>query len=217
LKLLLFGAPGSGKGTQAEFLKARYGIPQISTGDILRAERRAGTELGRRAQEYMDKGLLVPDEIMIGIIRKRLREPDCERGFMFDGFPRTVPQAEALDAILAEMGRRFDRVLYLKAPPEELVARLAGRLTCPACGRTYHPVFNPPAAGNKCLLDGTELVQRTDDTEEVARERVNVYLTETLPVLDFYRARGLVTEIDAMASIEDVRTQIERAVEERAA
>ena len=213
MNLLLFGAPGSGKGTQAEFLKARYGIPQLSTGDIFRAEARKGTELGRRVEAIMKSGELVPDDLTIEIVRARLQEPDCERGVIFDGFPRTIPQAAALDALMAELGRRFDRALYLVAPPEELIARLSGRLSCPACGRTYHRRFNPPAAGDTCPVDGTALIQRKDDTEETARTRVEVYLRDTVPVIDFYRAEGLVVEIDALQSIDEVRERIERAIE----
>lgn len=208
MNLLLFGAPGSGKGTQADFLRQRFAIPQIATGDILRAERRAGSDLGRRAQEYMDSGGLVPDDVMIGIIRKRILEPDCEHGFVLDGFPRTVPQAEALDAQMRGLGRAFDRVLYLRVPGTELVARLSGRLTCPACQRTYHPRFNPPAVAGRCSVDGSELIERPDDTEAVAQERVAVYLDRTLPVLDYYRERGLVTEIDGEQDIDGVREQI---------
>ena len=213
MNLLLFGAPGRGKGTQAEFLKARYGIPQLSTGDIFRAEARKGTELGRRVEAIMKSGELVPDELTIQIVRARLQEPDCERGCIFDGFPRTIPQAEALDALMAELGRRFDRALYLVAPPEELIARLSGRLSCPTCGRTYHRLFNPPAAGDTCPVDGTQLIQRKDDTEDTARTRVTVYLRDTVPVIDYYRAEGLVVEIDALQTIDEVREQIERAIE----
>ena len=212
MNLLLFGAPGSGKGTQAEFLKERFAIPQIATGDILRAERRAGSELGRRAQEYMDRGALVPDEVMIGIIQKRTAEPDCQNGFLLDGFPRTVPQAEALDAQMRAAGRSFDRVLYLHVPEEELVTRLSGRLTCPSCQRTYHVRFNPPTAEGHCNYDGSELFQRPDDTEEVSRQRVHVYLEQTVPVLDYYRGRGIVTDVDGARDIEDVREQIVAAL-----
>ena len=218
VNLLLFGAPGSGKGTQAEYLKARYGIPQLSTGDLFRAEARRDTELGRRVDAIMTAGQLVPDELTIEIVRHRLQEPDCEPGCVFDGFPRTIPQAEALDLLMSELGRRFDRALYLVAPAEELIARLSGRLSCPTCGRTFHQVANPPAAGDRCTFDGTALVQRKDDGEETARTRVTVYLRDTVPVVDYYRAEGLVTEIDALQDIEHVREQIARAIEgERAA
>ena len=217
MNLLLFGAPGSGKGTQAEFLKGRYNIPQLSTGDIFRAEARKGTELGKRVDAIMKAGELVPDELTIEIVRVRLQEPDCEPGVIFDGFPRTIPQAEALDSLMRELGRSFDRALYLVAPADELIARLSGRLSCPTCGRTYHRRFNPPAAGDTCPVDGTHLIQRKDDTEETARTRVTVYLRDTVPVIDYYRAEGLVVEIDALQSIEQVREQIEHAIEGDAA
>ena len=216
MNLLLFGAPGSGKGTQAEFLKDKYGIPQLSTGDIFRAEAAKGTELGRRVDAIMKSGELVPDDLTIEIVRRRLQESDCEKGCIFDGFPRTIPQAQALDHLMAELGRRFDRALFLQAPAEELIARLSNRLTCPTCGRTYNRLTNPPP-GNLCPVDGTPLVQRKDDTEETARTRVDVYLKNTMPVIDYYRAKGLVSEIDALQPIEQVREEIEKAIEGDAA
>lgn len=217
MNVLLFGAPGSGKGTQAEFLKQRYGIPQISTGDMFRAETGKGTELGRRVKEIMDRGELVPDDVTIAIVRGRLKEPDTARGFILDGFPRTIPQAEALDQVMAELGKRFDCALYLVAPAEALIQRLSGRLVCPTCGRTYHRIFNPPPPGDVCAVDGTKLIQRTDDTEEAARKRVEVYLRDTVPVIDYYRRKGLVTEVDALQSIEAVRAQIQKALGDIAA
>jgi adenylate kinase len=213
--LLLYGPPGSGKGTQAEFLRERFSIPQVATGDILRAEVGAGSDLGLRAKEIMDRGDLVPDEIMIGIIRKRLAEPDCADGFILDGFPRTIPQAEALDGVMGELGRGFDRIFYLKVDVDELVARLADRWLCPACGRTYSARANPPAEGNRCRVDGAELIQRDDDRPDAARRRIEVYLRDTLPVLDYYRPRGLVTEIDGEGGIEDIRRRILAALNGR--
>lgn len=214
MNLLLFGAPGSGKGTQAEFLKEKYGIPQISTGDMFRAEAAKGTELGQRVDAIMKAGDLVPDDLTIAIVRRRLTEPDTERGTIFDGFPRTIPQAEALDQVMREQGRHFDRALYLVAPEEELIARLAGRLTCPKCGRTFHPKFNPPPVPGICPFDGSQLIQRKDDNEETARARVQVYLRDTMPVVDYYRRQGLVREVDALRSIEEVRADIEKALNE---
>lgn len=213
MNLLLFGAPGSGKGTQAEFLKARYGIPQLSTGDLFRAEARRGTELGRRVDAIMASGELVPDQLTIEIVRRRLQEPDCEPGCIFDGFPRTIPQAQALDSLMAELSRAFDSALYLVAPAEELIARLSGRLSCPTCGRTFHRRANPPAEGDRCTFDGTPLVQRRDDAEETARNRVSVYLRDTVPVIDYYRGEGIVTEVDALQDIERVRERIAEAIE----
>jgi len=208
LNLLLYGAPGGGKGTQADYLRGRFGIPHVATGDILRAEVKAGTELGKQANAILERGELVPDEVIIGIVRRRLREPDCERGFILDGFPRTIPQAKALDRLMEEMGRRFQRVLYMSVPAEELIRRLSGRLTCPACQRTYHPEHNPPGAHPNCPHDGAELVMRDDDRPEAARHRIEVYLAYTLPVLDYYRKEGLVSEIDGLGTIQSVRHRV---------
>jgi len=213
VNLLLFGAPGSGKGTQAEFLKEKHGIPQISTGDMFRAEAARGTEEGKRVDAIMKSGELVPDDLTIAIVRERLKQPDTKPGMIFDGFPRTLPQAEALDQVMRESGRRFDNALYLVAPEAELIARLSGRLTCPKDGRTFHPKFNPPPVAGICPFDGTPLIQRKDDTEETARTRVQVYLRDTMPVIDYYRRQGLVQEIDALRSIPEVRAEIEKALE----
>jgi adenylate kinase len=212
VNLLLFGAPGSGKGTQAEFLKEKHGIPQISTGDMFRAEAARGTEEGKKVDAIMKSGELVPDDLTIAIVRERLKQPDTKPGMIFDGFPRTLPQAEALDEVMRESGRRFDRAVYLVAPEAELIARLAGRLTCPKDGRTFHPKFNPPPVPGICPFDGTPLIQRKDDTEETARTRVQVYLRDTMPVIDYYCRQGLVAEIDALRSIDEVRGEIEAAL-----
>jgi adenylate kinase len=213
VNLLIYGPPGSGKGTQSDFLRSRYGTPQIATGDILRAEAASGSELGRRAKEIMDRGDLVPDEVMIDIVRKRLGQPDCVPGFILDGFPRTEPQAAALDNVLAELGHTLDSVLYLRVGIEELVDRLSDRWVCATCARTYSRRFNPPAPGNYCRYDGTSLYQREDDSPDAARHRINVYLRDTLPVLDHYRTLGLVTEIDGIGSIEEIRERILAAIE----
>jgi len=213
VNLLIYGPPGSGKGTQSDFLRSRFGIPQIATGDILRAETASGSELGRRAKEIMDRGDLVPDDVMIGIVRRRLSEPDCIPGFILDGFPRTERQAAALDEALDELGRRLGRVLYLRVGIEELVDRLSDRWVCPRCARTYSRRFNPPAPGCRCKYDGTALYQREDDSADAARHRINVYLKDTLPVLDHYRAVGLVTEIDGIGSIEEIQQRILAAIE----
>ena len=212
MNLLIFGAPGSGKGTQAEFIKDRLRVPQIATGDILRAEKRQQTKLGRRAQEYMDRGDLVPDDLVIAMLEKRLGQPDCKDGFLLDGFPRTRPQAQALDRMMKALGKRFDRALYLSVPLEKLVERLSGRLTCPIDGRTYHPVHNPPKHDNVCDVDGHELYQREDDTPETARRRIQVYLDDTLPVLDYYRGEDIVREVDGDRPIEEVRKAILEAL-----
>jgi adenylate kinase len=202
LNLLLYGAPGSGKGTQANMLRAHFGIPHIATGDMLRAEIQAGTELGLKAQPILAAGQYVSDDIMIGMIRNRLRQPDCEPGFIMDGFPRTVPQAVALDELMEELGKGFDRVIYLKVPVDELLERLSGRLVCPVCQRTY-----PPRTA-RCTVDGSDLVQREDDKPEAVRPRIEIYLEKTVPVLDHYRGEGLVSEIDGRGTIEDISRQV---------
>jgi adenylate kinase len=208
VNLLLYGAPGSGKGTQANMLRDRFGIPHIATGDMLRAEIAAGTELGRKAQPILAAGQYVSDDIMIGIIRNRLNRPDVGPGFIMDGFPRTVPQAEALDGLMAELGKRFDRVIYLQVPIEELLHRLSGRLVCPQCQRTYPP--GTPA----CAVDGSALVQREDDRPEAVRPRIEIYLQKTVPVLDHYRGGGLVSEIDGRGTIKEISREVLAAVNE---
>ena len=206
MNLLLYGAPGSGKGTQANMLRTKFGIPHIATGDMLRAEIQAGTELGRKAQPILAAGQYVSDGIMIGIIRNRLRKPDCEPGFIIDGFPRTVPQANALDTLMVELRKRFDRVVYLKVDIEELLQRLSGRLVCPRCQRTF------PPGTRACTADGSELVQREDDKPEAVRPRIEIYLEKTVPVLDHYRQGRLVSEIDGLGTIEEISSQVLAAV-----
>ena len=202
MNLLLYGAPGSGKGTQANMLRAHFGIPHIATGDMLRAEIQAGTELGRQAQPILAAGRYVSDDIMIGMIRNRVRRPDCEPGFIIDGFPRTVPQANALDTLMVELGKRFNRVIYLRVGVDELLRRLSGRLVCPVCQRTY-----PPGTA-ACEADGGVLVQREDDKPEAVRPRIEIYLEKTVPVLDHYRASGLVSEIDGRGTIDEISRQV---------
>lgn len=211
---MLYGAPGSGKGTQAEVLCERFSIPHIATGDILRAEVRSGSELGRRAKAIMDSGALVPDEVVIDIVRARLQQPDCAAGFVLDGFPRTLPQAEGLDRVLRDLGRSIDRIVYLRVAQEELVARLADRWICPTCGRTYSLRENPPAEGMTCSDDGTKLIQRDDDKPEAVRKRIQVYEQETLPVLDHYRPTGRVREVDGVGEVTDVTARIVTALGE---
>jgi len=208
VNLLLYGAPGSGKGTQANMLRTRFGIPHIATGDMLRAEIASGTELGRQAQPILARGQYVPDDIMIGMIRNRLGEPDCAGGFIIDGFPRTVPQAEALDVLMRELHRRLDRVLYLKVDVDELLQRLSGRLVCPICQRTY-----PPGTA-ACASDGTALVQREDDKAEAVRPRIEIYLSKTVPVLEHYRGTGVVSEIDGRGTIDEITGRVLAAIGE---
>jgi adenylate kinase len=215
LNLTLFGPPGSGKGTQAGFLTKHFGIPQVSTGDLFRHETQEGTELGEKVKGYLDRGDLVPDDVTLQIVRRRLERPDTWRGVLFDGFPRTVAQASELDAMLASMGRRMDRVIFVQVPTEMLVSRLAGRLTCPKCGRTYHPKLAPPKVDTVCDVDETPLVMREDDRPETARKRIGVYLEQTLPVLSHYRQQHVVADVDGTGSIEEVRTRILRAIDGR--
>ncbi len=208
MNLLLYGAPGSGKGTQANMLRTRFGIPHIATGDMLRAEIQAGTPLGREAQPILARGQYVPDDIMIGMIRNRLRQPDSDAGFIIDGFPRTIPQAEALDVLMGELNRRLDRVLYLKVEMAELLERLSGRLVCPTCQRTY-----PPGTA-KCAVDGTPLVQREDDKVEAVKPRIEIYLSKTVPVLEHYRGTGIVSEIDGRGTIDEITGRVLAAIGE---
>jgi adenylate kinase len=206
VNLLLYGAPGSGKGTQANMLRSRFGIPHIATGDMLRAEIERGTELGRQAQPILALGGYVPDEIMIGMIRDRLRQPDCANGFILDGFPRTIPQAEALDVLMHELGRRFERVLYLRVDTAELLRRLSGRLVCPACQRTY------PPGTERCTVDAMPVVKREDDKHEAVKPRIEIYLKKTIPVLDHYRVEDLVSEIDGRGTMDDISAQVLAAI-----
>lgn len=214
--LLLLGPPASGKGTQADLLTKRLHIPPIATGNILRAELARRTELGLRAQAYMQRGDLVPDALMIDIVRGRLQEVDRGEGFLLDGFPRTVPQARALDAMAASMAIGFDRVLYLNVPEPELIRRITSRLTCSVCGRSYfvEPGQCPP---RNCAADGMDLIVREDDRATTAQRRIAVYLQNTLPVLDHYREQGLVTEVDGMGSVEEVSRRMLRALPARPA
>ena len=214
LNLLLLGAPASGKGTQADLLAARLDIPAIATGNILRAEVAERTELGLRAQAYMQRGDLVPDALMIDIIRERLRGSDRRDGFLLDGFPRTVPQARALDALAASMATGFDRVLYLNVPEAELIRRITTRLICPGCGRSYGFEPDQPRPLG-CEADGRDLIVRADDRPETARRRIAVYLEKTLPVLDHYRKQGLVAEIEGIGSGEEVSLRMLRALPAR--
>ena len=207
MNIALFGPPGAGKGTQAKELSKHYSIPHISTGDILRANVRDGTELGVKAKEYMDKGELVPDEVLIGLIRNRLTEPDCKTGYLLDGYPRTIPQADALSEILDEIRKPLDAVINIEVTDEELVKRLSGRRSC-TCGETYHLMFNPPKQEGLCNACGSELYQRDDDKEEVIRQRLSVYNNKTKPLIDYYRNAGLLTNVDGTASVDHVLADI---------
>jgi adenylate kinase len=203
MRLILLGPPGAGKGTQAKFICEKFGIPQISTGDMLRAAIKAGTPLGKQAQKVMDAGQLVSDDIIIGLVRERLRQPDCKRGYLFDGFPRTIPQAEAI----AREGMEIDHVLEIEVPDDEIITRMSGRRVHPGSGRVYHVKFNPPRVGGRDDLTGEPLVQRDDDREDTVRKRLEVYRKQTRPLVEYYQrhAAGKYRRISGRGSVEDVR------------
>jgi len=210
--IVLLGAPGAGKGTQADILAKRTGLPHISSGDIFRENLKKQTELGKLAQKYMSKGELVPDDVTIAMIKERLSRPDCAKGAILDGFPRTPAQAKALDEMLTELGGKVAVVPFIKVPEEELVERLSGRLVCKANGHIFHKKYNPPKVPGICDYDGSELYQREDDKPEVVRNRIRVYLEQTAPLIDFYRARGLLVEIDGNQPIEKVTEDLWNAL-----
>ncbi|MCM3723519.1 MULTISPECIES: adenylate kinase [Solibacillus] len=204
MNIVLMGLPGAGKGTQADKIVEKYAIPHISTGDMFRAAIKEGTELGLQAKSFMDQGALVPDEVTIGIVRERLSQPDCEKGFLLDGFPRTVPQAEALDSILEELGRPVEHTINVQVEKEELIARLSGRRICKTCGTSYHLVFNPPKVDGICDKDGGELYTRADDNPETVTNRLEVNMNQAQPLLDFYKAKGVLTNINGQQEISKV-------------
>ena len=210
MNLILFGAPGAGKGTQTGSLIETYHIPAIATGDILRAQRRAGTPLGERVKSYMDRGELVPDAVMIDIIKERLQQPDARKGFILDGFPRTVAQAEALDATLDQLGRRVDAVIYLRVSRQVLIDRLSHRYSCRSCDAVYN--FTPEQARvvTRCSVDGGEIYQRPDDKPEIVAHRIDVFLTHTAPLIDYYTRQHKLENIDGQMTVEDVRVDITR-------
>jgi len=191
LNVILLGAPGAGKGTQAERIVARYGLPHISTGEMLRAAVAAGTEMGLAAQRFMSAGELVPDEVVIGVVRDRLAEPDAAQGFLLDGFPRTIEQAERLDAMLTEASRAVSHAVLIDVPEEELVQRISGRRSCAACGKLYNVTFDPPKSEGVCDVCGAALLQRADDNEETVRNRLAVYRRQTAPLVDYYTRKGV--------------------------
>jgi len=210
VNIVLLGPPGAGKGTQALRIAKTYNIPHISTGDIFRRAVADETELGLRAKEYMNRGELVPDEVVIGIVKERLDEPDCVKGFLLDGFPRTVAQAGALEAALTKGGRRLDSVLDIEVGRDSLIKRLTGRRTCRACGKVYHLTFDRPRSATTCDACGGELWQRDDDTEETVTKRLDVYKEQTSPLIDFYRERGLLVEVDGEKNVDDVFSAVEQ-------
>jgi adenylate kinase len=208
MNLILLGPPGAGKGTQAKIIMDKYGIPQISTGDMLREAVAKGTELGKKAKKYMTEGKLVPDEIVIGIVKERLKQKDCEKGFILDGFPRTLAQAEALDRIMGEMGKKIDAVINVNVPEEEVVRRIAYRRTCKNCGAIYHLIYNPPKRPGICDKCGGELYQREDDKEETVRERYRVYKKNTEPLIEYYKKKGILFDVDGTKDIEGVKREV---------
>lgn len=208
MRMVFLGAPGAGKGTQARLISESHGIPQISTGDILRQAVREGTPLGREAQGYMDRGELVPDSVMIGLIRDRLACEDCANGFILDGFPRTLEQAKALDALLSELGKPLTHVFDVEVPRSELLARLTGRRVCRTCSASFHVEFNPPKQAGVCDLCGGELFQRADDNAETVGKRLDVYGEQTRPLTEYYREQGLLLTIDGMRSIGEIQQEL---------
>lgn len=203
MKIVLLGAPGSGKGTQAARITAEFGIPAISTGDMLRENMRKGTELGLKAKAFMDGGNLVPDDIILEMVGERLKQPDCANGFLFDGFPRTIPQAEALEKVAA-----LDCALLLDVPDKFIEERMTGRRVCPKCGRTYHVTNIPPKVAGICDDCGTELVQRDDDSPETVRARLRVYHDQTEPLVDFYKGRGILKVVDGRQELDVAAAEI---------
>ncbi len=204
MNIILLGPPGAGKGTQAKMLVEEYQIPQISTGDILRAAVKEGSPLGKEAKARMDKGELVPDSVVIGIVEERIQQPDCAKGYMLDGFPRTVPQAEALDGMLKNLSSQIDHVVSIEVANEELVERLTGRRTCRDCGAGFHVMFDPPEKEGVCDKCGGELYQRDDDNAETVTSRLEVYESQTLPLIDYYTARGKIRSIDGVGDIKEI-------------
>jgi adenylate kinase len=215
MNLIFLGPHGAGKGTQAQLLQQREGIPQISTGDMLRAAIAAGGPLGRQARAYVDRGELVPDDVMIGIIEERLRRPDVRRGFVLDGFPRTLAQARALERIVSAEGRRIDLVIYFDVSEDVIVRRLTGRRLCRLASHIYHVEFSPPKVAGRCDIDGSELYQRDDDREDTIRHRLGVYRRETQPVVEFYRSHGLIETVGE-ADVETVYQRLVTLIKTRA-
>ena len=204
MKIIMLGAPGAGKGTQAKRIAQRYGIPHVSTGDIFRANIKNGTELGMKAKAYMDAGNLVPDEITIGMLLDRIHEADCEKGYVLDGFPRTIPQAESLTAALKERGEKVDYAIDVDVPDENIINRMSGRRACLACGATYHIAYNPPKKEGVCDQCGEPLVLRKDDKPETVKNRLEVYHQQTQPLIDYYKKEGILAQVDGTQNMDQV-------------
>ena len=204
MKIIMLGAPGAGKGTQAKMIAEKYGIPHISTGDIFRANIKNGTELGAKAKTYMDQGLLVPDEFVVDLVIDRFNADDCKKGYILDGFPRTIPQAEALDKALSAIGENVDYAINVEVPDENIVNRMSGRRACVGCGATYHVVYNPTKVEGKCDACGADLILRDDDKPETVQKRLGVYHDQTQPLIDYYNKKNILKEVDGTVDMNDV-------------
>ena len=204
MKIIMLGAPGAGKGTQAKMIADKYSIPHISTGDIFRANIKNGTELGKKAKEYMDQGLLVPDELTVDLVIDRVAQEDCKNGYVLDGFPRTIPQAEVLEEALDKLGDKIDYAIDVEVPDENIIRRMGGRRACTSCGATYHIEHVPPKKEGICDTCGQELVLRDDDKPETVKNRLRVYQEQTQPLLDFYSAKGVLRSVDGTQDMQDV-------------
>jgi adenylate kinase len=212
MRFILLGAPGAGKGTQAAMLAEKFNIPHISTGDIFRSNIKNETELGKRAKEYIDKGALVPDEVTVDIVKDRLGKPDCINGFILDGFPRTIPQADYLEKVLNEMKVSLDNVIEIFVPDEDIVKRMSGRRVCPGCGTSYHMLYNPPAQYNVCDNCKAALIQREDDNEVTVKNRLKTYHEQTEPLIDYYRGKGKLLVVEGQEEIEDTTKELLKAL-----
>ncbi|MCR4961291.1 MAG: adenylate kinase [Lachnospiraceae bacterium] len=204
MKIIMLGAPGAGKGTQAEMISEKYGLPHISTGDIFRANIKNGTELGKEAKKYMDQGQLVPDELTVKILLDRVAQADCKNGYVLDGFPRTIPQAEVLDAELTKLGDKVDFAINVDVPDDNIINRMSGRRACVSCGATYHVVFNPTKVEGVCDKCGANLILRDDDKPETVKNRLDVYHKQTQPLIDFYSKKGILKEVDGTVAMNEV-------------
>lgn len=208
MKIIMLGAPGAGKGTQAKKISEKYQIPHISTGDIFRSNIKEGTELGRKAKGYMDQGALVPDELTIGMLIDRIQKEDCNHGYVLDGFPRTIPQAESLKKAISEMGQKIDFAINVDVPDENIINRMSGRRACISCGATYHIVYNPSKVSNVCDVCGAELVLRDDDKPETVKKRLSVYHDQTQPLIDYYAKDGVLVNVDGTQELSKVFSDI---------
>lgn len=204
MKIIMLGAPGAGKGTQAKKIAEKYQIPHISTGDIFRANIKNGTELGKKAKTYMDQGLLVPDELVVDLVVDRVGQDDCKNGYVLDGFPRTIPQAQSLDTALAKLGEKIDYAINVEVPDENIIRRMGGRRACVGCGATYHIVYNAPKTEDVCDTCGEKLILRDDDQPETVQKRLTVYHDQTQPLIDYYEKAGALKEVDGTVDMEDV-------------